>query len=112
MADRNQWKRRVAEWRASGLSASEFAAGRGFARSTLTWWAWRLGSVASVPEGRPAAAGAGLVRVLVRDEEAVAPETPVVVEVGGVRVRVARGFDRGVLRDVVSLLSERGRGDA
>ena len=36
------WERRVAEWKSSGLTAAEFAVGRGFAASTLTWWSSRL----------------------------------------------------------------------
>lgn len=43
MADRTTWKRRVAEWRASGLTSRRFADGRSFAPVTLTWWAWNLG---------------------------------------------------------------------
>ena len=43
MADaRTIWKRRVASWRASGESAERFAVGRGFAGSTLKWWASKL----------------------------------------------------------------------
>ena len=51
MADRTTWKRIVAEWRASGLTAREFAEGRGFAHMTLTWWAWNLGRDAGVAAG-------------------------------------------------------------
>jgi transposase len=36
------WAREVARWRRSGLSAAEYASGRGLKASTLTWWAWRL----------------------------------------------------------------------
>src|SRR5262245_66653432 len=36
------WRARVADWKASGLSGSEFAAGHGLVASTLQWWAWRL----------------------------------------------------------------------
>jgi hypothetical protein len=43
MADtRTIWKQRVASWRASGESAERFAIGRGFAASTLKWWASKL----------------------------------------------------------------------
>jgi len=36
------WRARVADWKASGLSGSEFAAQHGLVASTLQWWAWRL----------------------------------------------------------------------
>jgi hypothetical protein len=32
----------VAEWKRSGKSAAEFAAERGIARGTLSWWGWHL----------------------------------------------------------------------
>lgn len=37
-ASEAEWSRLVAEWKRSGLSAGEFAAQRGFERSTLYWW--------------------------------------------------------------------------
>jgi len=33
-----KWTERVRSWRASGASAASFAAGQGFAASTLRWW--------------------------------------------------------------------------
>src|ERR1044071_9924822 len=36
------WRARVADWKASGLSCSDFAARHGLVASTLQWWAWRL----------------------------------------------------------------------
>ncbi|MFN0246300.1 MAG: IS66 family insertion sequence element accessory protein TnpA, partial [Kofleriaceae bacterium] len=43
MADaRTIWKQRVANWRTSGESAERYAIGRGFAASTLKWWASKL----------------------------------------------------------------------
>ena len=38
----SKWTERVREWRAGGLSAPEYAQGRGFEASTLRWWASRL----------------------------------------------------------------------
>ena len=43
MADTTTWRKRVATWRASGLSASEFCKGREFPAGTLYWWSSRLG---------------------------------------------------------------------
>ena len=50
MADaRTIWKQRVTSWRASGESAERYAIGRGFAASTLKWWASKLREENSAP---------------------------------------------------------------
>jgi hypothetical protein len=36
------WKKRIAQWRASGETAERFSRRHGFAGQTLKWWAWRL----------------------------------------------------------------------
>jgi hypothetical protein len=38
-ASREEWVRRVAEWRASGETAESFATARGWSARTLSWWA-------------------------------------------------------------------------
>ena len=89
------WQERVAEWRASGETAEEFARGRGYAATTLRWWSSRLGREASA---------AGFVRLVPR---AVAPaEGAIVIEVGAARVRVTHGFDAVLLARVVAALRE------
>ena len=94
MASSETWARRVAAWRASGQTADTFAAGRGFAGSTLPWWASHL--------GRQKAA---LVRVVpTRDVERA---TSIEVHVGAARVVVRRGFDRALLASVVEALGEK-----
>jgi len=37
-----QWAKRVERWKASGLSAKDFAAEAGLKPSTLAYWRWRL----------------------------------------------------------------------
>ena len=39
---REDWKRLVAEFRASGMGTTEFARKRRLNRRTLQWWAWEL----------------------------------------------------------------------
>jgi len=97
MADAKTWAKRVAEWRASGESVGTFATGRGFAPSTLRWWASRL-----------ARDGGGLVRVVTAAPTAVARsrETAIEIEIAGARVLVTAGFDRAALADVVAVLRE------
>jgi hypothetical protein len=115
MANRATWKKRVADWRASGLTAGEFSTRRGFAPTTLTWWSWRLGREdASRAESAPGADAEplGFAQLVVSEARCDQPrrDTPVVVDLGGVRVEVARGFDAGVLADVLAVLDRRAGG--
>ena len=41
-----EWSRIVAAWKKSGRPVDEFAASRGIAPRTLTWWKWRLAQLA------------------------------------------------------------------
>lgn len=94
MADAKTWAKRVAAWRASGLSREKFAAGGGFTPASLKWWAWRLGHESP-----------SLVRVVRKAPRPSAqPAAPIVVEVRGARVVVPVGFDRASLCDVLELL--------
>jgi transposase len=113
MSKQATWKRRVAEWRASGLTAAEFAAERDFAPATLSWWAWRLGSGA-LPERRAADGPqpSGFIRVVTARPVPAVDESTVVVEIGVARVRVARGVDRDVFETVVAVLAAHARGGA
>lgn len=107
MASAAEWAKRVRAWRASGVSAGEFAAGQDFADSTLRWWAWRVG------KGESSAPGARPVRLLrlVRQRAGAMPisasttSAPLVtVEIGGTRVSVPAGVQRETLRDVLEVL--------
>ena len=87
------WSERVRAWRASGETASAYADGKGFAASTLRFWASRLNRMPSAPR----------IVQLVPRPALVAAE--LLVEVGAARVRVGRGFDRELLADVVATLA-------
>jgi hypothetical protein len=115
-----KWVERIREWRASGLSAEEFATSKGFKSSTLSWAASLLGrsSKASAPpppnsepsEARPRTkrrrAGASqtprFLPVHARPTSATAAE--MIVEIGFARIRVHRGFDVSLLGEVVRAL--------
>jgi hypothetical protein len=74
MADRKTWVKRVAAWRASGLTCREYAEREGLGPwRTLRYWAWRL-------EHERQAKKTKLVRV-VRAPEAVVVEPPVSEEI-------------------------------
>jgi len=114
------WVERIREWRASGLSATDFVKAKGYKASTLSWAASQLRrrSESSAPTARGAGevhAGARAGRPIPSSSEAPrflpvrtrAAETAVaemVVEIGAVRVRVLRGFDASLLGEVVRAL--------
>ena len=93
MASSETWAKRVSEWRASGKTAADFAAGRGFAGSTLRWWASH--------HGRRTHA---LVQVL---RAAPTRDAALELAVGDVRVLVHAGFDRALLAEVLDVLREK-----
>lgn len=92
------WLERVREWRASGLSAPEFARERGFAAATLRWWSSRLVRVARVERQT-----VRMARVVPAARRA-ASSAPLTVRVGMVQVDVRAGFDPALLRALVEAL--------
>jgi transposase len=110
MSDVETWKQRVAEWRASGLKAEEFCAGRGYSKGALYEWSSKLRRArpAKPPEG------VKLARVVrQRLGEGVDPSwgAAVSIELQGARVVVAPGADRATLAVVLEVLEARaGRG--
>jgi lambda repressor-like predicted transcriptional regulator len=103
----SEWARLVAAYKASGLSASAFAAREGLALSTLYEW------VAKLAPRQPVLR---IARVIRRPSHAGDEATPtamggaVVIEVGAARLRVGAGFDRATLAAVLDVLEARGRG--
>ncbi len=95
----DEQQREVAGWRASGLSAEAFSARRGYSPKSLLRWA---AAAEALTVTRPAE----FVRLEIAPRATAASE--IVVEVGAARVRVGRGFDPVLLRDVVSALSDAG----
>ena len=76
--DRSAWRALVAEWRASGEKAPEFARRRGLQKSSLYYWSSVLGRESAKPPAR-------LVPVQVARTEERSTGTELVV--GAVRVR-------------------------
>lgn len=99
MADAKTWAKRVAAWRASGLTCREFAERERLpAWRTLRYWAWRLDR-----ESRESK----LVRVVCEPKPAVPEAGPskvaeVEVRVGGSRVSIE--LDREGLAAVLEVL--------
>ena len=92
-----QWRRRICEWRASGLSVRAFCARRGVA--TPSFYAWRR-----MLEQRDAERPAFVPVRVVPDALPACARTLEVVLAGGRIVRVAPGFDAATLRQVVAVL--------
>jgi hypothetical protein len=105
------WQERIAEWRASGLSAKQFCQDKEFTTSALRQWVYRFKREAEAAPKAPEP----MVRVarVVREATArVAPSRkavlvrePLVVEIGGARICVRPGFDRATLGAVIELLT-------
>jgi hypothetical protein len=93
-----KWRVRVREWESSGRTIAEFVRGREFSASALRSWVRQLSADTPAPE---------VTLLPVRRRSSTAPATTatgVVLEVGGVRIRVEYGFDRTLLLEVLSAL--------
>lgn len=95
------WRERVRGWREAGGSAEAYAKGRGFSGSALRMWGGRLS-----PRG-----GTASPRIVALVPRGTAPATTstaaggeLIIEVGGARIRVAAGFDRALLAEVIGAL--------
>jgi transposase len=99
MTKASEWAARVEAWRASGLSAQKYCAGREYSASTLLWWSSKLGRKGAVGGSR------GEVR-FARVVQAASSETArtLVVQVGGARVEVPCGTDQATLAAVFEAL--------
>ena len=115
MARASEWRKRIAEWRASGLSAAKFAESLGCSAHQVWNWAAKFRgedaartteATAAVQVGRVVAHSIPLARVLRAPrqesfEKPAASATAMAVEVGGMRLVVPSGFDRGTLAMVL-----------
>jgi hypothetical protein len=93
-------RREVEGWRASGVSAAEYAARRGYAVTSLMRWVKTTGD-----EGGTESAAPRFVRL------ELAPSSgakALVVEVGAARIVVEPGFEPEHLGAVVAALAARG----
>lgn len=119
-ATQERWAERVRQWRESGLSAEDFAKGKGYEGTSLRWAASQL-QVASAslkeatsstgtPSRRRAARRAGaptepppqFLPVRARSPRTEAAE--MIIEVGDARIRLSRGVDVTLLGEIVRAL--------
>jgi hypothetical protein len=96
-----QWRRRIEQWQASGLSVRDFCARHGL--STASFYNWRR-----VLERRAAEEPATFVPVqVVADAVPDQASALELVLADGRSVRVAPGFDAATLRQLLALLEGR-----
>ena len=93
------WRRRIREWRASGLSVRAFCDRHGLDESRFYVWRRQL----EQPDGQ--ATSFVPVRVVADEPPAVASTLEVVLT-GGRTIRVTAGFDATTLRRLLAVLEE------
>jgi hypothetical protein len=95
-----KWLERIRQWKDSGKTAEEFAAGQPYKASTLKWRAAELRRAEGggrLSEGQAPLGAIRMARVVQRGAE-------LVVEVSGARIALSRGFDAVLLTEVVRAL--------
>lgn len=97
-ASREVWTKRVAQWKASGLTASDFARRHKLVEGSLKWWSWQLGAA------RKKAAMSPL--TFVEMTSAVQREAIELV-VGAIQIRVPSDFDEAALGKVLDVIERR-----
>lgn len=120
MAKAIEWREKIAEWRASGLSAAKFAESRGCSAHQVWNWAARFrkedearAAEAAGPAQTVSVAGHSIpfARVLRAPKQEVSenavPAGAMAVEVGGMRLVVPSGFDRETLAMVLDEVEAR-----
>ena len=115
MDTEKKWARRVAWWQSSGLTSTEFCAGREYTPGGLRYWAHRLRQrEAATARPQIAEPALHLVRVERAPVSVDAPAVPatttgsdgrLTIELGGARVAVPAGFDAATLRAVLDALA-------
>ncbi len=105
MSDEAIWRKRVDEWRSSGLPTTRFTEGRGYSASALRYWAKVLEKRAALTKAPPVRL-ARLVREDIVEGDGLGDAARIAIEVGRARVSVGRGFDRATLRAVLEIMAE------
>jgi hypothetical protein len=103
-----KWAERIRQWKESGKTAEDFAAGQPYKASTLKWRAAELRRSAEgggrYGKGRAVRGSIRMARVVSRGRGEVQRGVGVVVEVSGARIALSRGFDAELLTEVVRAL--------
>ena len=102
MAKETQWRERVAEWRASGLSAERFCADKDYTAKSLWHWSSRFGRLrrSSSPSKRETRA-VPVARLVRHNGASVCDDGTVVIEMHGARIEVRGAVKATTLQAVV-----------
>ncbi len=95
------WRRRLAQWKRSGLSQAEFCRRKEISVATFRWWKQKLDAAEPKPKRR--SKGAAFVPVKIVPTR----PSPAAVELllaGGRMLRIRPGFDPALLRQLLSAL--------
>lgn len=87
-----EWHNKIADWQRSGLSMSAWCRNTGESYDRFVYWRNRLRAAAPQPAGKFL--------------PVIAVPAAITLECCGICVRVTTGFDRHLLRDILSLLRE------
>jgi hypothetical protein len=117
-ASREFWAKRVERWKDSGLTAKESTAELDVSASSLTFWKWKLGRLASSEPEKPRLrrrarsegrkhAGAKFLQLVPTTAHRAMSGSFELVFAGGVVVRVPHDFDDVALTRLVGVLGGR-----
>lgn len=95
---REVWSKRVAQWKASGVTAGEFARRHKVSEASLKWWSWKLGAARKKASVSPL--------TFVEMTAAVRREAIELV-VGAIQIRVPAEFDETALGKVLDVVERR-----
>jgi transposase-like protein len=104
-ASREVWVGRVAQWRESGATATEFARELGVSVSSLRWWSWKLGSTRR--RGKRAKTTSVSPLTFVEMTSAVRREPIEIVLASGTRVLVQVDVEQPVLERLFNAIERR-----
>ena len=100
---REEWRQRVADFKASGKSGAAWCAERGIKPHLLYYWVQRLAS--STEEVTDNSRQKSWMPVEIEDRPLSPQGKGLELRIGNVAVEVRPGFDEKLLRDVVRVLS-------
>jgi hypothetical protein len=98
MATEQEWRSRIAAWRASGLTGKQFAADKTYSVHSLFAWRRRL---SATPTPTPPALR--IARVI----PAPSPSPTITIERAGFRITLTGAFDARTFDEVLSSLGRR-----
>lgn len=105
MSTREKWRDHVRAWRTSGQSAADYCERAGLNPSTLSWWAWKLGSEAkSKPARSPAPTSASFVELAPVE---LPSDGRFELELASMVVRVPFDFEPDALRRLLDIVEAR-----